>query len=199
MSEITCSAMGWDPLERSESFSVGELNANCEAMIVELDWEPSNGKAPVEVPHGERGELWVRGKWRHHDVNRTALTMLTGPNVMKQYWRRPDATAETIVKLGNQTWLRTGDIVYVDESNKFYIVDRQKELIKTKGFQVAPAELEALLLDHPAIVDSAVVGVEVNYDEAPRAYLVLAESHVGKTTPEEIQDWVAQKVTAYKR
>lgn len=75
---------------------------------------------------------------------------------MKGYWNRPEATKETITPDG---WLRTGDIAYVDKDNFFFIVDRKKELIKVKGLQVAPAELEALLLDHPDIQDAAVIGV----------------------------------------
>jgi len=98
MTEITCAAVGWPPHEFSGSFSVGELNANLEAKIVD---EEGN-----EVKQGERGEIWVRG-----------------PNVMKGYWRRPDATQETISPDG---WLKTGDIAYVDKDRHFFIVDRKK-------------------------------------------------------------------------
>lgn len=169
MTELTCSALGWNPNEHSESFSVGELNANCEAKLVD---EENN-----EVKQGERGEIWVKG-----------------PNVMKGYWKKPDATAETITPDG---WLKTGDIAYVDEHDRFFVVDRKKELIKVKGNQVAPAELEALLLDHSAIADAAVIGISIDHDEAPRAYIVLAE---GKSaTEKEIQDWTAERVARHKR
>jgi 4-coumarate--CoA ligase len=75
---------------------------------------------------------------------------------MKGYWNKPEATRETITPDG---WLRTGDVAYVDEHKNFFIVDRKKELIKVKGLQVAPAELEALLLDNPDVQDAAVIGV----------------------------------------
>lgn len=133
MTEVTCAATTFDPSKYSSSFSVGELVPNCEAKIV-LDDE---GK--VEAPQGERGEIWVRG-----------------PNVMKGYWNKPDATRETF---GPGRWLKTGDVAYVDEEGHFFIVDRKKELIKVKGLQVAPAELEAMLLDHPEVQDAAVIGV----------------------------------------
>jgi acyl-CoA synthetase (AMP-forming)/AMP-acid ligase II len=133
MTEVTCAATTFDPSKYSASFSVGELVPNCEAKIV-LDDE---GK--VEAPQGERGEIWVRG-----------------PNVMKGYWRKPEATKETF---GPGGWLKTGDVAYVDEEGHFFIVDRKKELIKVKGLQVAPAELEAMLLDHPEVQDAAVIGV----------------------------------------
>jgi 4-coumarate--CoA ligase len=169
MTEITCSAMGWHPEDYSDSFSVGELNANTEAMIVD-----EQGK---EVAQGKRGEIWVRA-----------------PNVMKGYWNRPDATAETLTPDG---WLKTGDIAYVDKSGKFFIVDRKKELIKVKGNQVAPAELEALLLDHEDIADVAVIGVTIGHDECPRAYVVLKEG--AKTTDREIMAWMNKLVTRTKR
>jgi len=169
MTEITCSAMGWAPEDHSDSFSVGELNANTEAMIVD--------EAGKEVAQGERGEIWVRA-----------------PNVMKGYWNRPDATAETLTPDG---WLKTGDIAFVDKHGKFFIVDRKKELIKVKGNQVAPAELEALLLDHEAIADVAVIGVTMGHDEHPRAYVVLKPG--AKTTDQEIMAWMNKLVTKTKR
>jgi acyl-CoA synthetase (AMP-forming)/AMP-acid ligase II len=135
MTEATCALTTFAPDRFSSSFSVGELLANCEAKIV-LDEE---GK--VEAPQGERGEVWARA-----------------PNIMKGYWNKPEATKATITKDG---WLRTGDIAYVDKDGHFFIVDRMKELIKVKGLQVAPAELEALLLDHADVQDAAVVGVTV--------------------------------------
>lgn len=153
MTEVTCAATTFDPSKYSDSFSVGELVPNCEAKIV-LDDE---GK--VEAPQGERGEIWVRG-----------------PNIMKGYWNKPEATKDTITADG---WLKTGDVAYIDQHNHFFIVDRKKvtrdygarqkrrvltrsqELIKVKGLQVAPAELEALLLDHPDVQDAAVIGVTV--------------------------------------
>lgn len=100
MTEVTCAATTFHPSIRSESFSVGELLANVEAKIV-LDDE---GK--VEAPQGERGEVWVRG-----------------PNVMKGYWNKPEATRETLTEDG---WLKTGDVAYVDKHNHFFIVDRKK-------------------------------------------------------------------------
>ncbi|KAJ9638944.1 hypothetical protein H2199_006805 [Coniosporium tulheliwenetii] len=169
MTEGTCTVLSWNPEERSESFSVGELVANCEARLVD-----DNGN---EVGPGERGELWVRA-----------------PNVMKGYWKRPEATRETVTPDG---WLKTGDIAYADAQGKFFIVDRKKELIKVKGNQVAPAELEALLLEHPAVADAAVIGVTINGEELPRAYIVLKQGT--QATEKEIQDFMKGKVSRTKR
>jgi len=174
MTEVTCAATTFAPDKRSDSFSVGELLANMEAKIV-LD---EDGK--IEAPQGERGEIWVRG-----------------PNVMRGYWNKPAATKETLTADG---WLRTGDVAYVDKGNDFFIVDRKKELIKVKGLQVAPAELEAMLLEHPEVQDAAVIGVPHHGDEAPRAYIVPHTPD--KAVPEIaecIKTWLAERVSRHKR
>ena len=114
---------------------------------------------------------------------------------MPGYLNNEEATAATIDADG---WLHTGDIGHVDEDGHFTIVDRLKELIKFKGFQVPPAELEALLITHPAIADAAVIGVpDDEAGELPKAFIVLKE---GESTPaEEIQRFVADKVASYKK
>ena len=90
---------------------------------------------------------------------------------MKGYWNNERATKEIFVDGPDGRWMRTGDIAYVDVKGQFFIVDRMKELIKVKGNQVAPAELEAVLLEHPQIADAAVVGVTIQSEEVPRAYV----------------------------
>lgn len=114
---------------------------------------------------------------------------------MKGYWHNPKATSETLTSDG---WLKTGDIAYVDDTGNFFIVDRKKELIKVKGNQVAPAELEALLLEHPAVQDVAVIGMPTeDGDEAPKAFVMKQPG--AKVTEEELKKFVEGKVTRYKR
>ncbi|KAL1969436.1 hypothetical protein VTN77DRAFT_8874 [Rasamsonia byssochlamydoides] len=170
MTEVTCSFLSWHPCERSTTAAVGELLANCEAKIMADD-------GVTELGRNQRGELWVRG-----------------PNVMKGYWRNPQATRETKTEDG---WLKTGDIAYVDDEGKFYVVDRKKELIKVKGNQVAPAELEAQLLEHPAVADAAVIGLQVNHEEYPRAYIVLKPGHTASA--EAITKFINERVAPVKR
>ena len=123
------------------------------------------------------GELWVRG-----------------PQVMKGYLNNPEATAATIDADG---WLHTGDVARIDADGHTYIVDRVKELIKYKGFQVPPAELEALIVTHPAVADVAVIGIpDVEAGELPRAYIVLKPG--AEATASEIQSFVAEHVATYK-
>jgi acyl-CoA synthetase (AMP-forming)/AMP-acid ligase II len=149
--------------------SIGFPVPSTECRIVDIGTDD-------DVEAGERGELLVRG-----------------PQVMKGYLNNPEATAHTIDDDG---WLHTGDIARVDEDGRFWIVDRLKELIKYKGYQVAPAELEALLLNHPSIADAAVIGVpDEEAGEVPKAFVVSKTA----ITPEEIAAWVASHVAPYKR
>jgi 4-coumarate--CoA ligase len=151
--------------------SVGPLVSNTYAKVVGED-----GKS---LPAGENGELLIKG-----------------PQVMMGYLDDPDKSAECLSHSG---WLRTGDIAHYDEEGYFFITDRIKELIKVRGFQVAPAELEALLLNHEAIMDVAVIQVpDEASGEVPRAYVVLKDPE-GGVTQEDIKEWVKERVAPYKR
>ncbi|CAO3624147.1 unnamed protein product [Cunninghamella blakesleeana] len=135
-----------------------------------------------EVGVGERGELWCKG-----------------PNIMQGYTKNPKATAESIDADG---YFHTGDVAVVDEDGYFYIVDRIKELIKYKGFQVPPAELESLLLTSPLVADCAVIGVydTANATEIPRGYIVLKEGvEKSDATAKIIQKFIADQVVHYKQ
>lgn len=121
---------------------------------------------------------------------------IRGPQVMRGYLNRPEATAAMIDEEG---WLHSGDIGYVDEDGCFFIVDRVKELIKYKGLQIAPAELEGVLLSHPSIADAAVIPLaDEEAGQVPKAYVVLKN---GVSTDEcgPILDYVSARVAPYKK
>jgi acyl-CoA synthetase (AMP-forming)/AMP-acid ligase II len=119
--------------------------------------------------------------------------LIRGPQVMKGYFNNPQATALTIDPDG---WLHTGDIARVEPDGSTRIVDRLKELIKYKGYQIAPAELEALLLTHPAITDAAVIPIpDEQAGEVPKAFVVTS----GSLTPEDVTQYVAEHVAPYKK
>jgi 4-coumarate--CoA ligase len=121
-------------------------------------------------------------------------------SLMKGYWRNAPATKEIFVDGPDGRWMRTGDIAYVNKKGYFFIVDRMKELIKVKGNQVAPAELEALLLEHPKVQDACVVGVTIKGEEVPRAYVVLQGGEKGdKSVEREIMGWMEKRVSRHKR
>ena len=114
---------------------------------------------------------------------------------MKGYLNNPEATRNTI---DDEGWLHTGDVAIVDEHQHVSIVDRVKELIKYKGFQVPPAELEALIVSHPKVLDVAVIGIpDVEAGELPKAFVVAAPG--SGITAEELQEYVAEHVSSYKR
>ncbi|MFF9016289.1 4-coumarate--CoA ligase family protein [Streptomyces sp. NPDC014870] len=153
--------------------AVGKLLPSTEMRILSLD-DPSKDAEP-----GAEGEVAIRG-----------------PQVMKGYLGRPDATAAMIDGDG---WVHTGDIGRVDEDGWLFVVDRVKELIKYKGFQVAPAELEALLLTHESVADAAVIGVtDADGVEIPKAYVVRQPGAEGLTA-EDVMAYVAGKVSPYKK
>jgi len=162
--------------------SIGLLMPNLEARLL-VD---GDGNGDVEASEGEAGELWLRG-----------------PTIMKGYLNNPKATQESITPDG---WFKTGDIATRDSDGYYYIVDRRKELIKYKGFQVPPAELENVLLTHPDIADVAVIGVQSAKEatELPRAYVVHALPESMKTEPdkvrfsENVKRWIQTKVARHK-
>ena len=118
-----------------------------------------------------------------------------GPQVMKGYLNNDEATAATIDADG---FLHTGDVAHFDSDGHVYIVDRIKELIKYKGFQVPPAELEGLLLTHPAVADAAVIGIpDDEAGEIPKAFITLKPG--ASATGTEIQEFVAGEVATYKQ
>lgn len=127
--------------------------------------------------------------------NQTGELLMRGPQVMKGYLNNQKATDEIIIPGG---WLRTGDIGFYDEEGMFQITDRLKELIKVKGFQVPPAELEEILRTHPSILDAGVVGISHPVSgEIPRAFVIIKP---GKSvTEKDIQDYIAKNVVSYKR
>jgi acyl-CoA synthetase (AMP-forming)/AMP-acid ligase II len=125
--------------------------------------------------------------------NQEGEVLIRGPQVMKGYLNNPEATAATI---DNQGYLHTGDIGYVDDDGYFYIIDRVKELIKFGGLQVAPAELEALLLSHPDIADAAVIpSPDEKAGEVPKAFIVRERD----ITEEEVMQFVADRVSPHKK
>jgi acyl-CoA synthetase (AMP-forming)/AMP-acid ligase II len=153
--------------------SVGPCVPNTECKVVDL----ASGEA---LGPNQQGELCMRG-----------------PQVMLGYLNRPEATAQVIEPEG---WFHSGDIGYADDDGYFYIVDRVKELIKYKALQVAPAELEAVLLAHPAVADAAVIpSPDEEAGEVPKAFVVLKLDAPPDTTPEALMAFVAERVAPYKK
>ncbi|KAF2084078.1 acetyl-CoA synthetase-like protein [Saccharata proteae CBS 121410] len=175
MTETTCIASMFPWPESDVTGSVGRFAPSLDVKLVDDAGSDITG-------YDVRGELCVRG-----------------PTVVKGYVDNPE---------GNKSWdadgfFHTGDIAYCDGKNKlWYIVDRKKELIKVRGFQVAPPEIEAVLLSHPHVVDAAVIGVNFSRDESefPRAYVVRRQTPEGESlTAKDIKEYAAKSLAGYKR
>jgi len=160
-----------NPLDAVKPLSVGPAVPDTLEKIVDLE-------TGEELPIGETGEL-----------------LISGPQVMQGYWKNPEATAETIRPDG---WLRSGDIARMDEDGYVYILDRAKEMIKYKAYQVAPAELEGVVMEHPAVLDAAVIP-KPDYEagEVPKGFVVLKEGQ--QADAEELMRFVAERVAPYKK
>jgi acyl-CoA synthetase (AMP-forming)/AMP-acid ligase II len=154
---------------KNRAGSIGFPIPNTECKFVDV----TDGR---ELGPNETGELWIRG-----------------PQVMKGYLNNPEATAATI---DDEGWLHTGDTASADEDGYFFIVDRLKELIKYKGFQVPPAELEAILLSHPSVADAAVIPIpDEEAGEIPKACVVLTE----EVSADDLMSYVAERVAPHKK
>eukprot|EP00258_Populus_trichocarpa_P043792 XP_024459811.1 4-coumarate--CoA ligase 2 [Populus trichocarpa] len=165
-----CLAFAKEPFE-IKSGACGTVVRNAEMKIV----DPDTGRS---LPRNQAGEICIRGS-----------------QIMKGYLNDPEATERTV---DNDGWLHTGDIGYIDGDDELFIVDRLKELIKYKGFQVAPAELEAMLIAHPDISDCAVVPMKDEAaGEVPIAFVVRANG--SKITEDEIKQYISKQVVFYKR
>ncbi|KAK4395464.1 4-coumarate--CoA ligase 1 [Sesamum angolense] len=165
-----CLAFAKEPFE-IKSGACGTVVRNAEMKIVDTETGQALGR-------NQPGEICIRGD-----------------QIMKGYLNDPESTERTIDKEG---WLHTGDIGFIDADDELFIVDRLKEIIKYKGFQVAPAELEALLLNHPYISDAAVVSMkDEQAGEVPVAFVV--RSNGSNITEDEIKQFVSKQVVFYKR
>nr|A0A2H5AIX5.1 RecName: Full=4-coumarate-CoA ligase 1 [Narcissus pseudonarcissus]AUG71938.1 4-coumarate-CoA ligase 1 [Narcissus pseudonarcissus] len=165
-----CLAFAKEPFE-VKSGSCGTVVRNAELKII----DPETG---FSLSRNQPGEICIRGN-----------------QIMKGYLNNPEATKQTIDEEG---WLHTGDIGFVDDDDEIFIVDRLKELIKYKGFQVAPAELEAMLITHPNMADAAVVSIkDDSCGELPVAFIV--RSNGSEITEDEIKKYISKQVVFYKR
>ncbi|KAJ5599264.1 hypothetical protein N7450_000331 [Penicillium hetheringtonii] len=161
----------WDEWYTSVG-SVGKLMPNLTAKFLSPDG--------AEVPTGQDGEL-----------------ALKGPSIFRGYWNNKEGSARSFTADG---YYKTGDVGYHDDQENFYITDRVKELIKYKGFQVAPAELEGLLISHPNVNDVAVIGVDQDHTEVPRAYIVLSQGvEKSPAVGEKIREWIDFRVSHHKK
>ena len=163
------------PFHRPKSGSFGVPLPGVDAAIVDVDGDQC-------MPVGEDGEL-----------------ILSGPNIMQGYWRRPEGTRETMMEMDGKRWLRTGDLVRMDEEGYFYFFDRKRDLIKYKGYSVFARHVEEVLYKHPKIKAAGVVGVpDPKVGQFIKAYVVLQSDARGKISEEEIMAFCKENLAHYK-
>ncbi|RJQ73327.1 MAG: AMP-dependent synthetase [Desulfobacteraceae bacterium] len=164
-----------NPYDRPKKGSFGVPITNVEAAVIDMD---DFSFKPV----GEEGEL-----------------VLSAPNVMLGYWKRPDANAETFVEIDGKQWMRTGDLVRMDEEGYFHFFDRKRDLIKHKGYSVFARHVEEVLYMHPQVKAAGVVGVsDPKVGQVIKAYVVLQSEARGKISEEEIVEFCRQNLAFYK-
>jgi len=164
-----------NPKDRPKQGSFGMPITGVDAAVIDmesLDFKPVN----------EEGEL-----------------ILSGPNVMAGYWKRPDANAETFIEIDGKRWMRTGDLVRMDEEGYFFFFDRKRDLIKHKGYSVFARHVEEVLYMHPQVKAAGVVGVpDPKVGQIIKAYVVLQSEARGKLSEEEIIEFCKQNLAHYK-
>ena len=174
MSE-TMAATHANPPDRPKEQCLGIPLYDVDSRIIDPD-------TLQELPQGQTGEIIVHG-----------------PQVMQGYWNQPQATTDAFIERDGKRFLRTGDLAYVDAEGYYFFVDRLKRMINAAGFKVWPAEVEALLYQHPAIQEACVIGAkDPRRGETVKAVIVLRPSHVGKVSEQEIADWAHGHMAAYK-
>ena len=163
------------PYHRPKTGSFGVPLPGVDAAIVDVDGDQC-------MPVGEDGEL-----------------ILSGPNIMQGYWRRPDGNKETMMDMDGKRWLRTGDLVRMDEEGYFHFFDRKRDLIKFKGYSVFARHVEEVLYKHPKIKAAGVVGVpDPKVGQLIKAYVVLESDARGKISEEEVMEFCKENLAHYK-
>ncbi|MBA4423819.1 MAG: AMP-dependent synthetase, partial [Syntrophus sp. (in: bacteria)] len=163
------------PLNRRKKGFFGVPIPNVKAAIIDPD-------GPEFIPVGEVGEM-----------------ILSGPNIMQGYWKRPESTNEVMMEIDGETWMRTGDLVSMDEDGYFHFFDRKRDLIKYKGYSVFARHVEEVLYQHPQIKAAGVVGVpDPAVGNLIKAYVVLEGEARGKISEEEIICFCKEKLAHYK-
>jgi fatty-acyl-CoA synthase len=164
-----------NPPDRPKKQCLGIPIFDVESMVV----DPNTFQ---ELPADEVGEILTRG-----------------PQLFKGYWNNPDATRSTFVEIEGKSWFRTGDLGRVDADGYFFMVDRLKRMINASGYKVWPAEVEALMYQHPAIQEACVIGAkDPHRGETVKAVVVIKEAQRGKVSEQDIIDWAHANMAAYK-
>jgi long-chain acyl-CoA synthetase len=160
---------------------------------------PKSGSFGMPLPGMGAAIIDVEDSSKFMPVNEVGELILSGPNIMQGYWKRPESDQETFIEFDGKKWLRTGDVVRMDEEGYFHFFDRKRDLIKYKGYSVFARHVEEVLYNHPQIKAAGVVGVpDPKVGHIIKAYVVLQSEARGKISEEEIMEFCRQNLAHYK-
>jgi len=160
---------------------------------------PKSGSFGMPLPGMGAAIIDVEDSSKFMPVNEVGELILSGPNIMQGYWKRPESDQETFIEIDGKKWLRTGDVVRMDEEGYFHFFDRKRDLIKHKGYSVFARHVEEVLYNHPQIKAAGVVGVpDPKVGNVIKAYVVLQSEARGKISEEEIMEFCRQNLAHYK-
>jgi long-chain acyl-CoA synthetase len=179
-----------------EGYGMTETSAVSHSTPVD---RPKSGSFGMPLPGMGAAIIDVEDSNRFMPVNEVGELILHGPNIMQGYWKRPESDQETFIEFDGKKWLRTGDLVRMDEEGYFHFFDRKRDLIKFKGYSVFARHVEEILYNHPQIKAAGVVGVpDPKVGNIIKAYVVLQSEARGKISEEEIMEFCRQNLAHYK-
>jgi long-chain acyl-CoA synthetase len=178
-----------------EGYGMTETTAVSHSSPVD---RPKRGSFGVPIP-GMKAAIIDHAGTDFMPVGEVGELILNGPNIMREYWKRPEGTAESFVEIDGEKWLRTGDLVSMDEEGYFHFFDRKRDLIKYKGYSVFARHVEEVLYQHPKIKAAGVVGVpDPKVGNVIKAYVVLESDARGKLSEEDIIGFCKENLAHYK-
>jgi len=191
-------AKKWESLTKSKMAEGYGLTEASPVVCINAPWGKKKlGSCGQPIPNTYVGIVNENNEFL--EIGEEGELVVSGPQVMKGYWKRPEKTKEVLFEAGGMIWLKTGDYAKLDEEGYIFLLDRMKDLIKYKGHSVYPREIEEVLYEHPAIKEVSVVGIpDPIAGETIKAFISLTDEYKGKITEQEIIDWSREELAAYK-
>nr|HPR52934.1 AMP-binding protein [Deltaproteobacteria bacterium] len=188
----------WEKRTQSQIFEGYGMTETCGVSHSSPYQRPKRGSFGIPLP-GMKAAIVDHAGTDFMPPGEVGEMILNGPNIMQGYWKREKESAESLIDIEGEKWLRTGDIVKMDEEGYFYFFDRKRDLIKYKGYSVFARHVEEVLYQHPKIKAAGVVGVpDPRVGNIIKAYVILESEARGKISEEEIKDFCKENLADYK-